>query len=138
MFPAPKKVAFRSPLTEEVKNIKFTLRHSDIDSSTSTISTLELSPSEGRPDSQVTQYETADKPEEATTKRHISPQTGDKRESSDEEEEHSGDESCPATPVAGRRKRHRQWIWTLGPIDSSNEVASNVKDPDDQRDKDAQ
>ena len=42
---------------------------------------------------------------------------GLKREPSDDEEDN---DSCPATPVAGRRKRHRQWVWTLGPIEPTS------------------
>jgi hypothetical protein len=43
-----------------------------------------------------------------------SPKVGDKRDSSSESE--SDSDSCPETPVAGRRKRRREWVWTLGPI----------------------
>jgi hypothetical protein len=41
-----------------------------------------------------------------------SPKIGDKRDSSSE----SDSDSCPETPVAGPRKRRREWVWTLGPI----------------------
>lgn len=48
---------------------------------------------------------------------------GSKRESPCEEEtieEDSGDdESYPKTPVAGRKKRRREWVWTLGPLDGA-------------------
>lgn len=44
-------------------------------------------------------------------------QVGGKRDSSSDDENES--DSCPATPVAGRRKRHRQWRWTLGPVGGS-------------------
>jgi hypothetical protein len=37
--------------------------------------------------------------------------TGSKRDSSSDED---SDDSCPETPVAGRRKRQRDWTWTLG------------------------
>lgn len=117
MFPATKKVAFRAPLTEDIQTTKYTMKHSDIESSTSTISTLELSPPEEAPATN----EEAEQPEstvEVEKKGPSSPQTGDKRESSDEEED---TDSCPATPVAGRNKRHREWRWTLGPIGPSND-----------------
>ncbi|KAM3418812.1 hypothetical protein BST61_g4780 [Cercospora zeina] len=125
MFPAPKKVAFREPLTEDVKTTRFTLRHSDIESSTSTISTLELTPSDSEVDQDTKEQDNKrpDQPDRrpATTS-PPSPHTGDKRESSDEEE--SDSDSCPATPVAGRRKRHRQWVWTLGPVDGEEKSRS--------------
>ncbi|KAF2400263.1 hypothetical protein EJ06DRAFT_543120 [Trichodelitschia bisporula] len=44
-----------------------------------------------------------------------SPRAGDKRDSSSE----SDSDSCPETPVAGRRKRRREWVWTLGPQDTN-------------------
>lgn len=141
MFPAPKKVAFREPLTEDVKTTRFTLRHSDIESSTSTISALELTPSDSEVDetskNQTERSQQAD--DRPSAKSPPSPHTGDKRESSDEEE--SDSDSCPATPVAGRRKRHRQWIWTLGPVDGEEKPSSHQEmevvkiHSDDERDQ---
>lgn len=122
MFPAAKKVSFRAPLTEEVVTEKFTLRHSDIetveDGSVSTLDLNEVKQDVGREDDAVEpqKEERMDAPLKVKT---TSPHTGDKRESSDEEEdEEERDESYPTTPVAGRRKRHRQWRWTLGPVGS--------------------
>jgi len=53
-----------------------------------------------------------------------SPQTGDKRDSSSESD--SDSDSCPETPVAGRRKRRREWVWTLGPIGGETTAASQA------------
>ncbi|KAF2214670.1 hypothetical protein CERZMDRAFT_90184 [Cercospora zeae-maydis SCOH1-5] len=129
MFPAPKKVAFREPLTEDVTTTRFTLRHSDIESSTSTISTLELTPTDSEVDEDPQELDDQ-RPRQAdgrpATNSPPSPHTGDKRESSDEEE--SDSDSCPATPVAGRRKRHRQWVWTLGPVDGEEKPSSYQQD----------
>lgn len=108
MFPAPKKVGFKAPLTEEIVTSRFTMRHSDIGAGQDeSVSTLDLNEAaeEG--------VEVAVEEKDAESK---SPHTGDKRESEDEEERE--DESYPTTPVAGRRKRHRQWRWTLGPVES--------------------
>ncbi|GAB7362493.1 hypothetical protein MBLNU230_g2814t1 [Neophaeotheca triangularis] len=115
MFPTPKKVSFKAPLTEDIKNEKFTTKHSDLESSSSTISTLELSPPEGE-----ALKNKAGKVAGAT-KAVVpqSPRLGEKRESSDEED--SDSDKCPATPVAGRKKRHRDWVWTLGPIESKKQ-----------------
>ncbi|TLD36923.1 hypothetical protein E2P81_ATG02705 [Venturia nashicola] len=41
-----------------------------------------------------------------------SPQTGEKRDSSSE----SDSDTYPETPVAGRRKLNRDWVWTLGTL----------------------
>lgn len=124
MFPSAKKVAFRAPLTENIQTTKYTMAHSDIDSSSSTISTLELPPPKF-----VLTHDNEEKgdveqptevPEQETTA--TSPHTGEKRESSDEEDS----DTCPATPVAGRRKRHRQWVWTLGPIKPEAETKEDT------------
>lgn len=112
MFPLAKKVGFKAPLTEEIKTTKFTLRHSDIESSSSTISTLDLNETKDDVEQKKVVVETKET-------EVASPHTGDKRESSDEEEDEDGD-SYPTTPVAGRRKRHRQWRWTLGPAESAS------------------
>lgn len=95
------------------------MRHSDLESSMSTISTLELSP----PDAEKS--ESKDKADvqkvniKSKDKKTRSPQTGEKRESSDEEDS----DTCPATPVAGRRKRSREWVWTLGPVDTASKTS---------------
>lgn len=148
MFPAAKKVAFRAPLTEDIKTEKYTLRHSDIDSSMSTISTLELSPPSpdkepSQPAEQSSSSSPARKPEDKPAadqkqesyapkpkpKRSSPPRAGDKRDSSDEEDD---SDACPATPVAGRKKRHREWVWTLGPI--GGEKAAEGKEEEDRED----
>ncbi|CZT17286.1 uncharacterized protein RCC_03120 [Ramularia collo-cygni] len=113
MFPPAKKVAFRTPLEEEVITKKYTLRHIDIASSTSTISTLELSPTKKEAGPCDSPKEDDLKPSKsvdvATTKKLSGPQPGEKRESSDEEDS----DTAASTPVAGRRKRSRRWVWTL-------------------------
>ncbi|KAI9707889.1 MAG: hypothetical protein M1820_004495 [Bogoriella megaspora] len=66
-----------------------------------------------------------------------SPRTGEKRDSSssedgdDDDDSQWGDESdrdtrmnYPSTPVAGRRKRQRQWVWTLEPLPGMSSAIS--------------
>jgi hypothetical protein len=114
LFPAPKKVGFRNELEEEIVNTEYTLRHSDILSDASERSTLELSPPKKgvRKDASDYQQEGAN----LVTEKVTSPLVGIKREAKDEEEE---SDSVPATPVAGRRQKDRQWRWTLGPVSPS-------------------
>ncbi|KAF2236634.1 hypothetical protein EV356DRAFT_530909 [Viridothelium virens] len=52
-----------------------------------------------------------------------SPRTGEKRDSSSSEDDDEDEESerdtramYPSTPIAGRRKRRREWVWTLEPL----------------------
>ena len=112
MFPASKKVSFRAPLTETIWNIKFTMAHSDIDTSSTPMKLEAPVPT------LVTQSEEqvdVDDVEGSTRESvPLSIQTGEKRESSDEDDS----DTCPVTPVAGRRKRHREWRWTLGVVES--------------------
>lgn len=130
MFPAPKKVAFKTPLEEVVTTTKYTMRHVDIESSTSTISTLELSPSkdeEAQPcDSATEEDQKPSKSVASSTKKPLSEaQTGDKRESSDEEEDDDSDNAA-VTPIAGRRKRSRRWVWTLPHVPSATQHTAEV------------
>ncbi|EME50264.1 hypothetical protein DOTSEDRAFT_41385 [Dothistroma septosporum NZE10] len=133
MFPATKQVSFRTPLTEDIKTSTYTMKHSDIESSTSTISTLELSPPDSTPDHKVSSEASIDDKQDETAHLTTSPQTGDKRESSDEEDS----DICPATPVAGRKKRHRQWVWTLDPVglsDKDEQLAEPIIRDDEKND----
>ena len=123
MFPATKQVSFRTPLTEDIKTSTYTMKHSDIESSTSTISTLELSPPEKTIDLKASSDTSSGERKGEAAQSPPSPQTGDKRESSDEDDS----DTCPATPVAGRKKRHRQWVWTLGPVVSSMKDAASTE-----------
>lgn len=92
------------------------MRHSDIDSSISTISTLELSPPEADKPQALSEGDAHRLNAKSKEKKAASPQTGEKRESSDEDDS----DTCPATPVAGRKKRSRDWVWTLGPVDTKS------------------
>ena len=94
-----KRVAFRQQnLTEEITTAVYIVPHYDLcqDNTPSPIS-----PSKGSPRSEA--------------------RTGDKRDSpSDDDLSDKGNESdestaYPKTPIAGRRKRRREWAWTLGP-----------------------
>ncbi|KAK8200227.1 uncharacterized protein BKA78DRAFT_340323 [Phyllosticta capitalensis] len=153
MFPPAKRVSF-APFTEEIKTSKYTLAHSDIDSSSSTISSLSLDchPSKIPEESKETETETEAsqtmtlpsrtvsdsaqspaKSTESSTKKAPSlgtnltlPGRNCKRESPSDSES-DGDE-CPVTPVAGRRKRRREWVWTLGPINGQKPAAEYVSE----------
>lgn len=113
MFPAPKKVMFRAPLTEDIKTSKYVLRHSDIESLTPS-----PSDSEGQQDDSHVKKEAGG----ASVEPLVIPSSpcGTKRGSPVEEDDN---DKCPATPVAGRNKKQRQWVWTLGPIEAVSQEA---------------
>ncbi|KAL0258851.1 hypothetical protein SLS55_006355 [Diplodia seriata] len=170
MFPAAKRVSFRTNLTEDIVTTKFTMAHSDIESSASTISSLASDSNTNEADSDVTgpvsgptaattttttttlPSRTAAKldlqlskpapaaapapaPVLLATAQHHSTERPrcQKRESPSDSE--SDSDVCPATPVAGRRKRRREWKWTLGPIDGQQVDANYVRE-EDQMDSD--
>ncbi|OAK93655.1 hypothetical protein IQ06DRAFT_235897 [Phaeosphaeriaceae sp. SRC1lsM3a] len=136
MFPAEKRVSFRTPLEEEITTVKYTLAHSDIEASVSTLSSLGSSTSSDSSTTAVHHSLTSD----ASTKISLSasdrsaasstessprpkePRAGDKRDSSSSEDD---SDSCPDTPVPGRRKRTRDWRWTLGPISGSDKSSED-------------
>ncbi|OJD35880.1 uncharacterized protein BKCO1_1400028 [Diplodia corticola] len=165
MFPATKRVSFRANLTEDIVTTKFTMAHSDIESSSSTISSLASDSNTSEADSDVTgpvpgptaaaaatttlPSRTAAKldlqlakpapapapaPVLLATAQHHSTERPrcQKRESPSDSE--SDSDTCPATPVAGRRKRRREWKWTLGPIDGQQVDAKLVREEDEMMD----
>ncbi|KAL5118235.1 hypothetical protein ACEQ8H_003907 [Pleosporales sp. CAS-2024a] len=111
MFPAAKRVAFRTPLEEEITTVKYTLAHSDLEASVSTLASMASSASA------TTNHASPESSPRAPSLQPDSqpkqPRAGDKRDSSSSEED---SDSCPETPVAGRRKRTRDWRWTLAPV----------------------
>ena len=159
-----KRVCFRAPLEEEIHNTKYTWKHSDLVSSISTMSTLELpSPevetepwmegakTEGewfkemqnrRLDDRTDSFFEASRPDGVELKRsqclpERATDGGDESEwrkrKGQWEKESSGEgrplrrSSCPATPIAGRAKKEREWVWTLGPLPSTTSVDADVE-----------
>ncbi|KAI4673796.1 uncharacterized protein J4E84_010941 [Alternaria hordeiaustralica] len=138
MFPAEKRVSFRTPLEEEITTTRYTLAHSDIESSVSTLSSLASTASTTDSDASTSQpslslkalknpSETSISPLQLSlistsssaesSPRPKSPRTGEKRDSSSSDDD---SDSARETPVAGRRKRTRDWRWTLDPLPSDN------------------
>ncbi|KAJ4368858.1 hypothetical protein N0V83_005940 [Neocucurbitaria cava] len=151
MFPAEKRVSFRTPLEEEIKTVKYTLAHSDIASSSATLSSIATAAStdSSESDASAVKHSVSPTASSSTTSkgpalahalpserssstfssldsspRPKAPRVGDKRDSSSSED----DSDCPETPVAGRRKRRRDWRWTLGPLPGPTKPASSTSD----------
>ncbi|KAI5240036.1 hypothetical protein E4T43_06354 [Aureobasidium subglaciale] len=111
MFPSPKKVSFRAPLTEDIHNNVYTLAHSDIESASAPTTSLEPLPSGHGHYVQQQQ-----KHKRAAILPIRTPSCGDKRDSSSEDD--SDSDICPSTPITRRSKKPREWVWTLGPINT--------------------
>ncbi|KAH7556563.1 hypothetical protein BM1_05997 [Bipolaris maydis] len=146
MFPAEKHVCFRTPLEEEITTTRYTMAHSDLESSVSTLSTISSVASSTDSDVSAAHHSlivntsntsstTSISPLQLSLQKSTStfasaessprskgPRAGDKRDSSSSEDE---SDSCPQTPIAGRRKRTRDWRWTLGPLPSSDKSSSS-------------
>jgi hypothetical protein len=114
MFPSPKKVSFRAPLTEDIHNNIYTLAHSDIDFTSSSTSALETLPSGHGHYVQQQQKHKRAAAAALPIRTPTSPACGDKRDSSSEDD--SDSDICPSTPITRKSKKPREWVWTLGPI----------------------
>ncbi|KAF2829685.1 hypothetical protein CC86DRAFT_367633 [Ophiobolus disseminans] len=136
MFPAEKRVSFRMPLEEEITNVKYTLAHSDLESSVSTLSTL-ASVESSDSNSSAMQHSLRSESTKPAPSKSVStlssslesspqpkqPRTGEKRDSSSSEDD---SDTGGQTPVAGRRKRTREWKWTLDPIPGHKSESSTT------------
>ncbi|EON68040.1 hypothetical protein W97_07188 [Coniosporium apollinis CBS 100218] len=166
LFPATKRVSFRTPLDEEIVTVRYTMAHSDITPdasqpsesessslSSSTVSSISTSSSElsSSPPAAAASLsadvprshsppEPSSSPDLSTSddeSNTSSPRTGEKRESPSSSEPDSDSDSCPETPVAGRRKRRREWVWTLGPIGKSLTDSGAAADDDEEEEEDS-
>ncbi|CAD0084534.1 unnamed protein product [Aureobasidium vineae] len=112
MFPSPKKVSFRAPLTEDIRNDIYTLAQSDFDFRSTSPTAIEPLPS-----GHGHYIQSQQKHKRAATlpiRTPASPACGDKRDSSSEDD--SDSDICPSTPITRTSKKPREWVWTLGPI----------------------
>lgn len=129
IFTGAKKVAFRTTLSEEITTSRYTWRHSDLDLPLSDVGPSTTLPHEAeetkRHDSLVEddslQLHINNMADSSPLKRHL-------EEDDEEAVEHSDNDICPVTPVAGRRKKDREWVWTLGPIEPDGRVGSTGVD----------
>ena len=153
LFPAKKRVAYRYPLEEEIKTVRFVARHYDLLSESSDSEDISL------PDTvSVSSSEDEDSDSSLSTTHSGSTSDSDARHTTDETEptrrsrrrkrkyQRSGrqvlaaglrdglidatsDLETPKTPVQRRSKRPRQWRWTLGPVkDGYVQEASDATD----------
>ena len=104
------------------------MRHSDIEASSLAIPTV-VAHSKEDENEEVEEATNAER--DATSRASV--ETAQKHKSPEEEDD---SDSVPATPIAGRSKRHRQWVWTLGPVnsaagnDESEEADTEATNPD--------
>jgi len=116
-FPPPKRVAYRFPLEEEIKTVRFVVPHSEIsseedarsDSDVSTTSSHTSSSGSSSEDETTQKQNAVEKKHKRRTKRKI--HAAGLRDIKDQESQDGS-----GTPVQGRRKRRREWKWTLGPL----------------------
>ncbi|KAI1922071.1 hypothetical protein LOZ66_003876 [Ophidiomyces ophidiicola] len=123
LFPAKKRVAYRFPIDEEIKTVRFTDRHSDLTSDSS--ATLSSS-SEGESGSDISDLSSASDEEPIFCKETETRGKRKKHSRYTRQVRAAGlrdiaprpneEPITPQTPIARRSKRQRQWRWTLGPI----------------------
>ncbi|KAF2862548.1 hypothetical protein K470DRAFT_198192, partial [Piedraia hortae CBS 480.64] len=93
---AAKRVAFRAPLEEIIQTAKYTMAHYDLACSEPRLSAARQEEGEAH---------------KAALRRSSKADDDEPNDDSNDDDEHNI--MYPVTPVAGRRKRHRQWRWTL-------------------------
>ncbi|KAI9723805.1 MAG: hypothetical protein M1828_004055 [Chrysothrix sp. TS-e1954] len=134
LFPPVKRVCFSQPLFEEVRNSTYKLRHSDI-------LDLEIEEEGGQEESAHEEVE-----EQSAPRKHEKPalslssttaQSQQRKTHEDEDSDDSDDATFPKTPIAGRRKKVREWKWTLGSSSSEdvNSIESNAEERHDPQDE---
>jgi len=111
MFPSTKRVSFRTELTEDIVTSTYILAHADLENadawSNVPESSLVIRNALSKTSSTVSATMVVTTSENACTKA---------LHDGDDDEVDVDHETCPVTPVAGRRKRMRDWVWTLGPV----------------------
>ena len=121
-FPPTKKVTYRCPLEDEIKTVNFVACHSDLSSPEEPLSQQTLEGSTEESDEESLQSASEDDNDQhsslSSTKRkgrhHRQIEAAALR---DEISHHRGDNT--AHPRWSRRKRPRQWEWTLGSVDEA-------------------
>ncbi|EFW21508.1 conserved hypothetical protein [Coccidioides posadasii str. Silveira] len=142
LFPAKKRVHYRCPIDEEIKTVRFIAKHSDLTSpsgySCSSSSASSSSSSEGESASDSSESSGASDEDSTSTHKETggtsSPGKRKKHARSMRQIRAAGlrdrvpcpddDVETPQTPVNRRRKRQRQWRWTLGPIKDGHVLPS--------------
>jgi len=136
-FPAPKRVAYRTPLEEEIRTFRFVARHSDLPSDESGPETQ----SDGSEDSDGSKH--SDSTDEETEGNNS--KLRKKRKSIEGHSERQiraaairdglaeDAEFEPSTPAhtSQRKRRRREWKWTLGPLDENNGAATSSSEAPD-------
>ncbi|OJK04173.1 hypothetical protein ASPACDRAFT_75668 [Aspergillus aculeatus ATCC 16872] len=140
-FPAKKQVSYRYPLEEEIQNVHYTARHSDlhdVEEERPKLSTSTSTPSEdsdsaannSSSSSSSSDTNTSDDEPQPTFKHNLlSPVERKKRKHQKAERqvravalrEKLGD-MTPQTPVRKRAKRRCEWRWTLGPLENRDSL----------------
>ncbi|KAI9820659.1 MAG: hypothetical protein M1827_005028 [Pycnora praestabilis] len=90
MFAPIKTVTYATPLTSEIQTTKYVVSHSEL----------------------ILEEEEA---EETTESVEVARVQLSSRNTDEESQRSSRQEDTPETPIHGRRKRRREWVWTLEP-----------------------
>lgn len=114
-FPAVKRVSYRSPLDEEIKTIKFIARHSDLPSEDES----EVGPETNSSSIPKTDSPTLDDAASGSeiTEESISARTSDTAPVASG----GGRYRSPLLKHAKRKRKPREWRWTIGPLEETGE-----------------
>ncbi|PYH45279.1 uncharacterized protein BP01DRAFT_365752 [Aspergillus saccharolyticus JOP 1030-1] len=134
-FPAKKQVGFRNPLEEEIHNVDYIARHSDLhelDEGLIKPSTCSDDSDSAASNSSTSSSDTNTSDDEAQTRSKYdirSPVERKKRKHPKAERQVRAvalreklEDMTPQTPVRKRAKRRCEWRWTLGPLEKRTDL----------------
>jgi len=123
-FPASKKVAFRAILEEEITTHEYSMRHSDLNSSSDETSSPESSTDEGgeeKGDLTIRVDEVASRERRKRKTLSVSDSTSDGLD-------RGRNKGSRSTSTRRTKRKRRRWEWVLGPAKSVKENCPDVED----------
>ncbi|RAL17545.1 uncharacterized protein BO97DRAFT_8956 [Aspergillus homomorphus CBS 101889] len=140
-FPAKKQVSYRYPLEEEIQNVHYTARHSDLHEMNeehpkqSTSSEESDSASSNSSSSSSDTNSSDEEPQTRSKQDLLSPVERKKRKHQKAERQVRAvalreklEDMTPQTPVRKRAKRRCEWRWTLGPLQNRDGLLPPVQE----------
>jgi hypothetical protein len=129
-FPASKKVAFRAVLEEEITTHEYSMRHSDLNSSSDETSSPEAeeSSSGSTDEGEEEKGDLAIRVDEVASRGRSKRKTFSVSDSTLDGLDRGRNKGSRSTSARRTKRKRRRWEWMLGPAKSVKETSPDVKD----------
>jgi hypothetical protein len=129
-FPASKKVAFRAVLEEEITTHEYSMRHSDLNSSSDETSSPEAeeSSSGSTDEGEEEKGDLTIRVDEIASRGRRKRKTLSISDSTSDGLERGRSKGSRSTSTRRTKRKRRRWEWVLGPAKSVKENSPDVKD----------